>query len=346
MALGLGLLCAVWSGSTLSAQGYRIEATLTGLKDTSCILGHYNYSNQQFIAKDTARADSQGHLVFQDTKPLPGGLYLILLPGNRRWVEVVYSGKETDFSLRTDTLTVVESMVVKGSEENRLFYEYQKGLGKIREEAAALSAEKAPANDKAGAALADQKMKAVQQKFDDFYKNFIKEHGATFTAKLLKASMEPEIPPAPTLSNGKKDSLWVFNYYKTHYWDNFDFTDERLIRAPFLKPRLERYLKDLVVQVPDSITKDADALIKKAAGNKELKSYLVYYITSEYENPKVVGTEGVFVHMAEKYYLTGQMDVSDDAKRRIAEKVGSHETAAGGPGDSQSGAFGYGAKAR
>ncbi|MPR33183.1 thioredoxin-like domain-containing protein [Salmonirosea aquatica] len=323
----IGTLClglwAMLSSGLAAAQGYRIEATLVGLKDTSCILGHYNYSGQQFIAKDTARADANGRMVFEGTDPLPGGLYLILLPGQQKLVQIVYSGKETEFSLKTDTSSVVKSMVVNGSEENRAFYEYQQKLNQIMTEVEALNAEKKLKNDDASTAVTDKKIKDLQQQFTTYQQKFLQENRDSFTAKLLKASMDPVIPPAPMLANGKKDSLWVFNYYKAHYWDNFDFSDARMLRTPFVQPKLERYVKDLIVQVPDSIIKDADALIKKAAANKELRSRIIYYFTSEYENPKVVGTEGVFVHMAEKYYLSGEMEVSDDAKKRIGERVAS-----------------------
>ncbi|TDB61409.1 thioredoxin-like domain-containing protein [Arundinibacter roseus] len=315
------VLLAFISVLSASAQGYRIEATLSGLSNATCILGHYNYSNQQFLAKDTAQTNADGMLVFEDTKPLPGGLYLILLPGQKRWIEVVYSGTETDFSLATDTVTIVNNMVVKGSEENRIFYEYQKELRGIMEEMEALNLERKLKTDNVSTALVSKKMNEAQQQFNAYRKKFIEENKTTFTAKLLKASAEPEIPEAPTLPNGRKDSLWVFNYYKAHFWDNFDLTDERLLRAPFLKPKLDRYVKDLIVQVPDSINKDVDALVAKVGDNEELRSYIIYYVSSEYENPKVVGTEGVFVHMAEKYYLSGKMEVSDDAKRRIGERV-------------------------
>jgi thiol-disulfide isomerase/thioredoxin len=321
-ALCVGLMTAVLAGPVI-AQGYRIDATLVGLRDTSCILGHYNYSGQQFIAKDTARADANGRMVFEGSENLPGGLYLILLPGQQKLVQVVYSGKETKFSLKTDTSNIVKSMVVKGSEENRIFYEYQQQLSQIMGEVEAVNAEKKLKNDIVSSSAADKKIKELQQKFTDYQQKFLSDHSSSFTARLLKASMDPAIPPAPTLANGKKDSVWVFEYYKAHYWDNIDLSDERMLRTPFLQPKLERYAKDLIVQVPDSIIKDADALIKKAAGNKDLRSRIIYYFTSEYENPKIVGTEAVFVHMAEKYYLTGEMDVSADAKKRIGERVAS-----------------------
>ncbi len=323
-AAGLVLL-TLFAGQTAAAQGYRIEATLKGLKDTTAILGHYKYNGQQFIAKDTARSDANGRMVFEDKEGLPGGLYIILLPGQQKLVQLVYSGKETDFSLQTDTSDIMRSMVVKGSKENQIFYEYQQELGKIMEEMNALNMEKKLKSDQVSAALSNKKINDQQQKFTDYQKKFLADHADTFTAKLFKVSMEPVIPPAPTLPDGKKDSVWVFNYYKNHFWDNFDFNDERMLRTPFLQPKLERYVKELLVQVPDSIIKDADALIQRAAkaNNKELKSQIIYYITSEYENPKVVGTEGVFVHMAEKYYLSGYMEVSADATKRIGERVAS-----------------------
>ena len=58
--------------------------------------------------------------------------------------------------------------------------------------------------------------------------------------------------------------------------------------------------------------------------NKDIKYYTIYYITSQYEQPKVVGTEGLFVHMFEKYYRTGIMTVSDSSTlNKISERVGS-----------------------
>jgi thiol-disulfide isomerase/thioredoxin len=150
---------------------------------------------------------------------------------------------------------------------------------------------------------------------------FLAENKETFTAKLLKMSSDPEVPTAPKLANGKADSLWVFNYYKAHYWDDYDFSDSRIMNTPFLEPRLDRYFKNLVVQVPDSLIKDADKLVAKTAVNKDIKSFVVFYITNQYENPKTVGTEALWVHMANKYYLSGDMGVSEDVKKRIAEKV-------------------------
>jgi thiol-disulfide isomerase/thioredoxin len=296
--------------STGYAQGYRIETTVKGMKDTTFIIGHFNRNRSQFIPKDTARTDANGYMVFEGPGELPGGLYVALFPGNARWIEFIYSGKEPRFALSTDTTDLIAHMSVKGSKENELFYQYQNEL--IAREKA-IEAYQAQKND--------GKVKELRDEFKVFRNKFLKDNATTFAVKLLKMSSDPEIPAAPKLPNGKTDSVWVFNYYKAHYWDNFDFSDDRILRTPFLEPRLDRYIKNLVVQTPDSLIKNADWIIKKASVNPDAKSFVVFYIASQYENPKTVGTEDLWVHLAEKYYLSGQMGVAEESKKRIAEKV-------------------------
>ena len=299
--------------STSYAQGYRIEATIKGMRDSSFVIGHYNRNASQFVPKDTAKADASGKVVFEGKTALPGGLYVILFPGNQKMIELIYSGKETNFALEADTADVNTSLKITGSKENELFYDYRKELAKGSKEIEALGKQPTPENQ--------ARIRTIQEGFGTYRKKLLSENTGSFTAQLLKMSADPEIPTAPKLANGKTDSMWVFNYYKAHYWDAFDFSDPRIMNTPFLEPKMERYFKNLVVQVPDSIIKDADLIVKKVSVNKDLKAWTVYDITNQYENPKTVGTEAVWVYMANKYYLSGEMGVSEDVKKRIAEKV-------------------------
>jgi thiol-disulfide isomerase/thioredoxin len=313
------LVSLLYHSPRLWGQAYRLEVTLKGIAgNTSCVLGHYNYSNQQFLAKDTARADANGRMVFEGKTPLPGGLYLVLLPGNSKWVELVYSGQETSFSVETDTASIIKSMKVKNSPENELFYAYQTTLRSTMDSIEAINVfKKRLEKDQNAQKDLSERMARFQKDFTDYRNDLFKKHPNSFTIKVLRASFDPEIPTPPA----NTDSLWTYRYYKSHYWDNFDFSDERLLRTPFIQAKVDRYLRDLVVQTPDSIIRDAELLINKPKINANLRKYLIFYITSQYESPKIVGTEAVFVHMAEKYYLGGQMELSEDGLRRIRERV-------------------------
>ncbi|GAB3252804.1 hypothetical protein GCM10027347_12170 [Larkinella harenae] len=281
-----------------SSQGHHVTANVKGLANKTAYLAHF-YGQTQFIPRDTATADANGRLVFDGDKELPGGLYMIVVDG-KPVLQLVIG--EQRFSIEADTANVIESMKVTGSRENELFYGYQKLMSKKYGEIGALQ--------KQGGSAAQ--LAAMKKEVETYRKDFMSQHANTLTVKLFKAAEEPEIPEAPKLPNGRPDSNWVFNYYRNHYFDGFDFSDDRLLRTQFLQSKIDRYIKELTVQTVDSLIPAADYLVNKAKANKEILQYTIWYITNQYEEQKkVLNTDGLFIHMAEKYWLTGVMPVSD-----------------------------------
>jgi thiol-disulfide isomerase/thioredoxin len=309
---------SVTAPAAATTDGFRISGQIRGLKDTTIVLAHY-FGAGQYIPKDTARINAEGKFVFEGTKKLPEALYIVV-PPNNRYIELIVGNSR--FSFETDTTNLIQQMKVVGSPETELFYSFQQRLGKFYDEAQAIQATKKMRQDGVSGALSNKQLADLQKQAQDYRKTFLTENAGTFTAKLLKAAEEPDVPAPPKAANGRPDSLWTFNYYKAHYWDNFDFADERLVRTPMLQRKIDRYLKELTVQVPDSLIRSADFVVEKAKADKEVLSYTIWYITSQYEQPKVMGVDGLFVHMAEKYYYTGIMPVTDSSTvSRIREKV-------------------------
>ena len=99
---------------------YKIQVTVKGLKDTVCYLANY-YGDKQYL-KDTAKVDSKGYFEFIGTETLPGGIYMVVLPG-KKYFEVIVD-KEQFFSLQTDTLDYIKNLKNSTSRENSIFYEY------------------------------------------------------------------------------------------------------------------------------------------------------------------------------------------------------------------------------
>ena len=308
--------------SDASTGGFRITGRIKGVKDTTCILAHY-FGSTQYIPKDTARVDGSGNMVFESKKALPQGLYMVVAPFRGRYIQLIIADDQ-QFSFETDTANVISGMTISGSKENDVFYAYQKQMNKLSDDAQAISVQKKIRDDAASTAIFNKQLGDLQKQATDYRNQFLKENANTFAIKLFKASADPDVPPAPKAANGRPDSVWVFNYYKNHYWDDFDFADERFVRTQLLQTKVDRYMKELTVQQPDSLIKEADFLVNRAiAGkNKEMKYYTIYYITSQYEQSKVIGTEALFVHMFEKYYATGIMTVSDSSTlKAIGERV-------------------------
>jgi thiol-disulfide isomerase/thioredoxin len=309
LTLLLGLLPLLAAAQT---DGHRIAGRIRGLKDSTVVLAYFQYDPTHYVPKDTARVDANGNFVFQGQKKLPEGQYLVVMPKGK-YVEMMLT--EQQFSFETDTTDLVGMMKTTGSVENAAFFGYQQKLKSLFEQLGQL--EKAPKSEEN-----QQKMKALQAEARTYRTEFIAKNPTLFTTKMLLAAADPDVPTPPKAANGRPDSLWQFNYYKNHYWDNFDLADDRMLRTGLFQPRLDRYIKDLTVQQVDSLTKEADMLVTRTKGSKETKNYIIWYLTSQYERPKVLGTDGLFIHMIETYWLTGQVDNLDSATRRnVTERV-------------------------
>jgi len=117
----------------------------------------------------------------------------------------------------------------------------------------------------------------------------------------------PEVPEGTHyLEDGKtKDTTFAYRYYKSHYWNGFDFKDDRLIFTPLYDARIEEYFSKLVLPWPDSVEKESDDLLRKTKGTKDMFHYTLWWLTRNAENSKVMGMDEVFVYLVENYYMKG-----------------------------------------
>ncbi|HSZ24685.1 MAG TPA: DUF4369 domain-containing protein [Cytophagaceae bacterium] len=312
-----GVLVFLFFITAVNSFSYSIKVKVNGLKDSTCYLGHY-FGQKQYTPVDTAKADATGSFTFSKKKPLKEGVYLIIIPDT--YFELII-GPEQDIKIETDTSNLVYNMKTKGSQENEIFYNFQKMMiDKSKEGQKLVDAQKATKNQDS-IKIYKEKVTVIQNYIKDYRNTMFKQYPTTLTVKLLRAAEEPEVPEFKT-PEGKVDSLRSYYYYKNHFFDNYDFSDERMLRTPIFIPRIDRYMKDMTIQVPDSINKSADKLIAKAAANKDIYKYCVSNITNTYETSNMMGMDAVFVHMADEYYLKGKCFWVDTAvERKIKERA-------------------------
>jgi len=117
---------------------------------------------------------------------------------------------------------------------------------------------------------------------------------------------DPVLPEAPIKPDGKRDSLYLYRWYKEHYWDNIALNDDGLLRTPFFHNKIVTYFDRMVVQDPDSISAEADRMIERVRPNKEMFKYFIWYLTNWSETSKIMNFDKIFVHMVDTYYVTNQ----------------------------------------
>ena len=299
------LISSTIIASNLPDGGYNIKITAKGLKEGStCLLANY-YGDKQYI-KDSAKVNSKGEVVFKGTEKYPQGIYLFV-PPNKKYFDFVMDA-EQNFSLETDTTDYIKFMKVKGSTENKFFYDYQAFMAAKQKQIEPLRElyKTTTKTNKDSTKLLLDKMSVIDKEVKGYKINFIKDNPTTFVAKLFKAMEENEVPEAPLLPNGKKDTTFAYRYYKAHFFDNIDFSDDRLLRTPIFHTKIKQYMDKLTAQIPDSINVAVDYLATKAKANQEVFKYIVYWLTYNYESSNIMGMDAVFVHMVEKYYVTKQ----------------------------------------
>ncbi|PKP05303.1 MAG: hypothetical protein CVU11_01195 [Bacteroidetes bacterium HGW-Bacteroidetes-6] len=303
------------------SQGYKINLKVTGWADTSVYLGYY-YGKFQYVT-DTTMLDKAGKGVFESSDTVGGGIYFIIMP-DKKYFEFILD-KDRNLNFETDTTNLVQNLKSKGSEDNSLFFAYQKYIGEQGEAMDKLGktyTHLKETDNKDSIKMVEEKMKVVNKEVADYKEKFIKDHPKSFVSKVFNASREPVVPETPILPNGRKDSLFEYKYYRTHFWDNFDLTDDRLLRTPILNNKLDQYFTKVVPQIPDTLIMEIDALIEKARPNKEVFKYIVWYLTHEYETSQVMGMDAVFVFLVDKVYRAGDAFwVSDNVKGKIIDRA-------------------------
>ena len=292
-------------------DGHNIKIVIKGVKPgVNCVLGFY-YGNQKLV-KDSAKTAADGSITFKGSDKYPGGVYL-LIPDGKNYFELIMDENQ-HFTLETDTTDFINNMKVKGSEENSLFYTYQKFSVVKGKQVMPLQELLKKTKDKDSIKNITDQILKIDSEVKAYQKDFIKKNPQTFVSKLFKIQQDPEIPDAPLLPNGKKDSLFQFRYYKAHFFDNVDFNDERLIRSPVFYPKVKQYMEKLTMQTPDSLNVSADFLVEQSRNSPDMFKWMLYWLTYTYESSKIMGMDAVFVHMVEKYYATNQAYWIDSAQ--------------------------------
>ncbi|MCP9754161.1 DUF5106 domain-containing protein [Lacihabitans sp. CCS-44] len=299
---------------------YNIKVKFKGIESSKNVqLAHY-YGNSQFPKVDSAKADN-GVINFKGKAELQGGMYVIVLSPTV-YYDFLISGTEPQMTIEADTADFLNTVKFTGSKENEILYSYRKYLAEKTKNA--MEIQKILQSSKEPSVLEEnrQKMKAMQQEVNAYIKNTITTNEGTFAGKIIKANMEPELPTeVPLLPSGKKDSTFMYRTYKKKFFDNVDFSDERMLRTPFLQNKVEKYFKDLVYQVTDSINADADRVLHLTQKHKDVYRFVLWMLSNKYENINVIGLDGVFVHLAENHYLKNADWLDATQKAKFQERV-------------------------
>ena len=306
------------------SQGYKIDLKIEGLKDTSVFIA-YHFGDKKFI-HDTITLDNKGVGAFQGDKDLPGGVYLVVFP-NMKFFEVLVSDDQY-FSCETDTADLIGKLKFKGSKENDVFLDYQRFM--IQQQKLSQELRKRRNNFKEmpdSVEYINQQLKDQDKKVKSYWNELVNKHPNTFLANLIRSMIPPEMPEFEIPENTEnKDSLkWVLTYQfnRDHFCDHIEFSDERLLRTPVLRTKLDQYFNRVLLQIPDSIIPQVYDIVEKSRGNDKVFQYVIVFLLNNFQKSNIMGLDEVYVYIAEKYYLSGEASWIDSTfMEKLGDRIG------------------------
>ncbi len=283
---------------------YAIKVKLKGFKNTAIYLAD-NFGDKQYY-RDTCFLDANGVGTFRGNPKLQRGLYMIVFPNAAGYYELPITDDQ-DFYFEADTTLDESKIKITGSEENESFVAYQnirRVYGEKRYNLERNYKDAKEAGDQNTITSLKREIDTLEAQDTRYREGYARQYPNYYLTKLFTA-FKQIIVPKPTDSN---DSMFEYRYYKNHFWDNVDFSEDGLIRAPqgLLVMKLNDFIDKVTLQDPDSLTNAVSYIINKTRPYTETQKYFVQYLTNKFQDRKIMCQDNVTIHMINNFYCTGK----------------------------------------
>ena len=300
------LFCLGSSTALFAKDGYKIKLNLKNTKDTMAYLVHYFAEPLPKIYKaDSARINKKGEAVFEKKDSMLGGIYMIL-PSDRSTYFEFLLDRGADFTINADMKNLPYSVSFVGSDENTRFYQYVQFLKGFGEKQEGFKKELASAKTAKDTAEVRDRASKTSKELTEYRSSYVAKYPNTLLTNIFNALETPIVPEGKhLLADGTVDSAFEWRYYKSHYWDKFNFKDDRLIHTPIFDAKLEEYINKLTHPQEDSVIKEGDWILAQIPKLTELFKYALFWLTYNAQTSKIMGMDRVFVHFVMNYHMKG-----------------------------------------
>lgn len=302
------LLGFLFSINAFSQSNYSIDFEFENY-DSDTLLLAYFYADRQLI-RDTVIRDDQGDFTYSGTDTLESGVYILMFFPERDYIQFIVNQNEPEFTVLGD-YNNISRPTFRGSKDNELFYGYRDFIQQMKTAAADIGSQRKDAAAlKQDTTVFDRQLEGLDDKVLAYQDSLIGNFPNSVTATLIKGNRDVVIPEFE--ATGKELEQLRFYYYRDHYFDHIDLGDPTVLRTPFLHNKLERYLDNLTVQIPDSLMVAVDYLLKQMEPSMETWKFYVAHFLNKYGKMQIIGMDAVYVHIVDTYYATGRTPWADE----------------------------------
>ncbi len=286
------------------AQGYEITIHLKNCPDTLAYLTFYQFDKT--LIKDTCTSIKDGKIVFTGKNKLDKGIYSLVSQRKAIYFDFFVDDNTQKLELKSEaSANIGKELTATNSTQENDFFRYVQFINDQNREFIAFKDNNKFLNKKDSLNLT-KKQKEIEKTIQDFEEKFLDKNKGTFIGDVINLKVEKLLKDVPKASNGRPDSIAQFKYYKKHFWDNVDFTDDGTLRNPFFHVKVKKYFDNVVPMHPDSVSVEIDKIMNKTKPGSTMFKLLLAHFTYTYETSKMMGFDKVFVHMSDTYFKSGK----------------------------------------
>ena len=313
------LLLAISPFSLFSQQSYDIKFKIRDIYADEIVIK--SYFGKDIIIIDTLKKneDSSFHLQKDNINK---GIGIVTV--GRFDIFTFLFDKSNKFDIEMDGDW---NYIVNGCMDNDLYFEFQKANTNMRRLDKNIRKE-LQENKLANRDSLENVYKKESKLFIEFQNSFFENYPNHIMSKLQTSFEDIKVPNEYKNGNAidtTKLKEFVY-YYKKHYWDNFDFSDQRLLGTPNFFKKLKTYMSEITFQKGDSVGESIkDFIILANKNNGDIYSkYIVDYYLKSYRNVPFSYSEEKFVGIVDKvidYQITPWLPISEIDKLKLEAEM-------------------------
>jgi len=297
----LSICLILFIGTQIIAQ-HRIEFDIQNYDNDTLVIGYYLLDKQ--LVQDTLITEEKP-FVLEGEENLQSGTYMLLTLPDQNFTQFLVNPNEQNFTVKFDKENR-DKVEYINSPDNQAFQDYVDFL-MVKRPAAEVFRDTIDALSKKGEdfSLFQNLLTVIDKEVKDKQDALIAANPDFISSQMIKANKEIILP---NFDDADNPSQAKFEYYKEHYFDNIAIDKDGALRSPYLYQRVNYYIEKLTMNHPDSMILSIDYILDRMSPQPETFKFYLSHLLNKYANSKVVGFDGLYVHLVDKYYAKGKAD--------------------------------------
>ncbi|MBI9037081.1 MAG: redoxin domain-containing protein [Bacteroidales bacterium] len=306
----LTLLILVFFSLIVNSQEYKFNAIIKFCPEENIILTRFY--GDQILVVDSLTPEKSGEIEFKFSANTASGIYRLVF-SDEKILDFIFNKENIELSSHYNY--IMDSVKVKSSTENILFYKYlrRKRDFEIKMELISPLIDYYPRTDMFYWNIV-YKFDELQFEWREYLDSLSKNCGQTYVARISRMEKTPSV--SSDLSGQERSA-----FFKQHFFDDISFGDTSLFRSNVFSGKIIEYLslysnpRLSQSELEDEFINATNVLLAKVSDDPTSYEFVLNYLVNGFEK---FHFDKVLEYISENFVLDGKCE--DEKRKSMLEK--------------------------